>query len=105
MSVTYLIEFTVKPTERERFLHLLDGVLDAMREEATFRNATLHADPADPNRFLLHETWADHQDVVDVQLARPYRQKWHQALPDLLEQPREVSVWTPLRRDVVGRDG
>ena len=66
MSVTYLIEFAVKPTQRERFLHLLDGVLDAMRKEATFRDATLHGDPADPNHFLLHETWADHQDVVEA---------------------------------------
>ena len=101
MSVTYLIEFAVKPTQRERFLHLLDGGLDAMRKEATFRNATLHGDPADPNHFLLHETWADHQDVVEVQLARAYRQDWHDALPDMLERPREVSMWTPLRRDVL----
>lgn len=100
MSVTYLITFAVKPTERERFLHLLGGVLDAMRGEATFENATLHVDLAEPNHFLLHETWTDHQDVVDVQLGQPYRRDWHDALPDLLEQPRAVSMWTPLRRDV-----
>lgn len=102
MSVTYLITFAVKPAQRERFLHLLDGVLDAMREEATFRNATLHVDPNDPSHFLLHETWADHQDVVDVQLARAYRRDWHKALSDILEGPREVSMWTPLRRDPSG---
>ena len=36
MSVTYVIEFDVVPGARERFLELLNGVLDAMRHEATF---------------------------------------------------------------------
>ena len=99
MSVTYLIVFTVRPEQRERFLSLLNGVLDAMRHEANFVNATLHGDPADPDRFLLHETWADHQDVLDVQLKRTYRDAWHAALPDILAKPRDISVWTPLRAD------
>lgn len=99
MSVTYLIEFNVKPAERERFLSLLEGVLDTMRSEANFRNATLHRDPVDDRRFLLHETWADHEDVLNVQLHRPYRAAWHAALPELLEAPRKVSVWEPMRAD------
>ena len=99
MSVTYVIVFTVRPEQRQRFLSLLNGVLDAMRDEAAFVNATLHSDPADPHRFLLHETWADHQDVLDVQLKRAYRTAWHAALPELLVNPREISVWTPLRAD------
>lgn len=99
MTVTYLIGFDVRPDAVDRFLSLLDGVLDAMRHEAMFRNATLHRDPADPCRFLLHETWADHDDVVAVQLARPYRRAWHEALPDLLTRPREVGIWQPLRED------
>jgi len=99
MSVTYLIVFTVRPEQRERFLSLLNGVLDAMRDEATFVNATLHSDPADANCFLLHETWADHQDVLDVQLKRGYRDAWHAALPELLAKPRDISVWEPLRAD------
>jgi len=102
MSVTYLIGFTVKPEQRERFLALLNGVLDAMRHEARFENAALHRDPVDPCRFLLHETWADHQDVLDVQLSRPYRQDWHAALPDLLAEPRAISMWEPLRADMRG---
>ena len=69
MSVTYLIVFTVRPEQRERFLSLLNGVLDAMRSEANFVNATLHSDPDDPDRFLLHETWADHQDVLSADQA------------------------------------
>jgi quinol monooxygenase YgiN len=99
LSVTYLIDFQVVPAKRERFLALLNGVLDAMRSEATFRDATLHVDPQDQNHFLLHETWADHDEVVAVQIKRPYRDDWHEALPQLLERPRGISIWTPLRCD------
>ncbi|GGI85378.1 antibiotic biosynthesis monooxygenase [Polymorphobacter multimanifer] len=99
MSVSYLIEFAVLSVERERFLILLNGVLDMMRGEKMFVNATLHADPKDENRFLLHETWSDHDDVLDVQLHKDYRHAWHEALPTLLQQPRSVSLWTPLRYD------
>lgn len=99
MSVTYLIEFQVVPAERDRFLTLLNGVLDAMRAEESFRDATLHADPQDENHFLLHETWAEHDEVLAVQLKRPYREAWHEALPELLEKPRGISIWTPLRSD------
>ena len=102
MSVTYLIEFDVKPTERERFLSLLNGVLDAMRHEAMFVNAALHADPENHTRFLLHETWQSHEDVLTVQLARPYREEWHAALPDLLAAERKISIWQPLRSDRPG---
>lgn len=99
MTVAYVIGFKVWPQQRDRFMQLLTGVLDAMREERTFVSATLHEDPAAPNRFLLHEVWQDHQDVLDVQMSRPYRQAWHDALPDLLDGRREVSVWAPIRTD------
>lgn len=93
MSVTYVIEFDVKPAERDTFLALLNRVLDAMRSEADFRNAMLHRDPANDTRFLLYETWANHQDVIDVELKRPYRAAWHAALPDLLREPRRIGMW------------
>jgi quinol monooxygenase YgiN len=99
MSVAYVIAFRVRDGQRGRFLDLLNGVLDAMRAETAFVSATLHEDPADPQRFLLHEVWRDHQDVLEVQLARPYRAAWHTALPELLEGPREIGMWTPIRTD------
>ena len=97
--VTYLIRFHVVPEQRERFLALLDGVLDAMRHEPTFRDAALHRDPADPDRFMLCETWASHEDVLDVQLGRPYRAEWHAAQPELLREPRDITTWERTRRD------
>jgi len=101
MSIAYVIEFAVRQSERERFLHLITGVLDAMRNETTYRSAMLHEDPGDPLRFLLHEVWVDHDDVISVQLARPYRREWHEALPDLLVGDRRIGVWRPISSTVV----
>lgn len=99
MPVTYLIQFDVIPQQRALFLSLLTGVLDAMRSEAMFCEAILHQDPQDENHFMLYETWQDHDDVLQVQLGRPYRQEFHDALPTVLRQPRQVSIWLPLRAD------
>jgi quinol monooxygenase YgiN len=99
MPVTYLIEFSVLPEQRSRFLVLLEGVLDAMRHEPMFHEAVLHQDPASEHRFMLYETWESHEDVLAVQLHRSYRRAWHDALPGLLERERAISIWEPLRAD------
>ncbi len=41
--------------------------MEAMRPEANDGGATLHEDPGDPTRFLLHEIRADRRDIVNVQ--------------------------------------
>jgi (4S)-4-hydroxy-5-phosphonooxypentane-2,3-dione isomerase len=99
MPVTYLIKFEVVPKRRSEFLRILGGVLDAMRSEPMFHEAILHQDPATGSRFMLYETWEDHEDVLNVQLHRPYRQTWHQALPYLLERERDITIWDPIRSD------
>jgi quinol monooxygenase YgiN len=99
MSVTYVIKFDVIPQQRSRFLSLLEGVLDAMRSEPMFHEAILHSDPESDYRFMLYETWEDHEDVLKVQMQRHYRQAWHAALPELLERDRDISIWKPLRSD------
>ncbi len=96
---TYVITFHVKPEAVGRFRALLDPVLDAMRHEPTFVRASLHVDPDRPNVFQLHEIWTDRDDVLAVQLHRPYRQAWHAALDDILARPRDIAIWTPLRAD------
>jgi quinol monooxygenase YgiN len=48
---------------------------------------------------MLYETWESHEDVMAVQLQRPYRRAWHDALPALLRTPRDVTVWQKLRAD------
>jgi len=70
-----------------------------MGAKADFISAGAHADPQDPRRFLPHETWRDHDEVVAVGIKRPSRDAWHAALPDLLEAPRETGMRTPPRED------
>ncbi|MBW6421373.1 antibiotic biosynthesis monooxygenase [Rhizobium sp. XQZ8] len=99
MPVTYLIRFHIRAEQRSRFMTLLNGILDAMRHEPMFHNAMLHVDPQDENQMMLYETWEDHDDVLNVQINRPYRETWHAALPDLLAKEREISIWHPVRDD------
>jgi quinol monooxygenase YgiN len=107
--ITYLIIFDVVPERRGEFLELLGGVLDAMRTETTFCEAILHRDPEREDRFMLYETWESHEDVVEVQLTRPYRKAWHDALPRVLQRERDVTIWRPIRSErapvqtIVGR--
>lgn len=94
-----VISGTVRKGMEEEFLALLEPVLDAMRHEETFVNAILHRDPEAPNRFMLYETWTDADDVMQVQMHRDYRQPFQDRLPELLEAPREMKVWHPMRGD------
>ena len=82
MSVIYVIKFQIVPGRFDDFLALLTGVLDAMRHEP-----------------MLYEAWQDHDDVVNVQLHRPYRKAFHEALPTMLAAPRDISIWRRLRAD------
>jgi quinol monooxygenase YgiN len=99
MAVTYVIKFQVVPEHSGRFLELLTGVLDAMRREPMFHEAILHRDPHSEHRFMLYETWESHDDVLNNQLHRPYRCAWHDALPTLLQQDRDITIWEPIRAD------
>lgn len=104
MSVVDLVASTVKRDQRERFLSRLKRVLDAMRHEKTFGDATLHRDPESEHRFLLHEIWAENQDALDVQLKRPYRDAWRAPLDDIHETQREISFCEAMRADHAGRE-
>lgn len=105
-TVAFVVLIHVKPGCEGEFLDLLTPVLDAMRHEATFISAALHRDPADPTRFMLYETWADLDDVKEVQIHRDYRQAYLARLPEILRGPRQVQIWRPLRGDfAAARDG
>ncbi|MEM5437578.1 putative quinol monooxygenase [Paraburkholderia diazotrophica] len=99
MRMTYVVRFQVRPDKLEHFLTLLNGVLDAMRDEPDFHEAVLHRDPDSPCRLMLYETWESREDAGDEQIHRPYRRAYHEALADLLVRPREVTEWRTMRRD------
>lgn len=97
------VTLRVRPDKVEEFLGLLHPVLDAMRHEPSFINAALHRDPEDPTSFMLYETWADREDLLQVQMHRPYRTAYEAALPGLLQSPREAVVWDRMRADFAFR--
>lgn len=97
--MTYVITFDVKPGQAERFRAVIDPVLDAIRGEDGVIYTSLNRDLENENRFLLFETWSDHDDVMTVQLQRPYRAEMNAAFEDILINPQEVAVWQPLRAD------
>jgi len=99
VPVTYVIEFEVVPEQRANFLQLLGTVLDEMKSESTFCQAVLHRDPGSEYRFMLYETWQSHEEVIKVQIKRPYRNAWHDALPRLLVSERRIQLWEPVRSD------
>ena len=94
-----VVSIHVKPGCEEEWLGLVTPVLEAMRHEPTFINAVLHRDPDAPTRFMLYETWADRDDLVSVQMKRGYRVAYEARLADLLREPRQASIWHPLRAD------
>lgn len=98
-AVVFIVTLALKAGCEEEFFDLLMPVLDAMRHETTFINAVLHQDPEDSTRFMLYETWADFDDVVEVQMHRDYRKSYWNRLPALLREPRQVQTWKPMRRD------
>ncbi|HEX7074161.1 MAG TPA: putative quinol monooxygenase [Hyphomicrobiaceae bacterium] len=98
-GVAVTVEIRVKGGHDEEFLQLLTPVLDEMRHETTFINAILHRDPEDPTRFMLYETWADLNELAEVQLQRAYRKAYIDRLPAILREERKITIWQPLRSD------
>lgn len=98
--VSFVVELDVAEGKVAEFLALLHPVLDAMRHEPTFINAVLHCDAENPNHFMIYETWSDLDDVVAVQLHRPYRKPYLERLPDLLSAERRISIWNPIRSEL-----
>lgn len=98
-QVALIVSLTVKSGFEAEFLSLLEPVLDAMRHEATFINAVLHRDPGNPARFMLYETWADQEELTQVQIHRAYRKTYESRLPDVLAEPRQVQIWQAIRSD------
>jgi quinol monooxygenase YgiN len=98
-EVAVLVYLNAKPESCEEFLRLLTPVLDAMRHESTFISAILHRNRQDPSSFMLYEVWADHDDLVNVQMKRDYRAAYEARLPDLLREPRRAVIWERLRGD------
>ncbi|NOX42744.1 MAG: antibiotic biosynthesis monooxygenase [Gammaproteobacteria bacterium] len=97
--ITMIVINWVKPGCEAEYRRCVEPVLDAMRHEITFVNTILHQDAEDPTRFMLYETWADHDDFFVKQMKKSYRSEYERILPSLLRVPREISFFEALRAD------
>lgn len=89
----------VKPGFEDEYLKLVMPIIDMMRHETSFINNVIHRAPDDPTRFMIYESWADRDDVFNVQIKRDYRRAYETRLPEILRAPREMAFWEPLRAD------
>lgn len=48
---------------------------------------------------MLYETWETHEHVLHIQLHRPFRRAWHEALATMLQHDRDITIWEPIRAD------
>ena len=83
----------------DEYLDLVMPIVDEMRHETSFINNVVHRAPDNPTRFMIYETWADRDDVFNVQIKRDYRKAYETRLPAILRTPREMAFWEPLRSD------
>lgn len=100
-TVVMIVINHVKPNHQQEYIDIVSPVLAAMRHEPTFINTVLHQDPLDSTRFMLYETWADHDEFFKVQMKRNYRRAYEERLPYVLRSPREINFFEPLRADFV----
>lgn len=83
----------------DEYLELVNGVADAMRHEETFQYLIVGQDPDDPTRFNYFEAWEDRTEFYEVQMKRPYRDRFEERIPAMLKTPRSIVEWHPLRDD------
>jgi len=97
-QLSFVVYLPVKPSEHERLRNMMYEVLDAMSHESDFVGTWVHEDMDDPHTIVNYETWAcSREDFLRRHLARPYRQTFESALPDLLSGERRLVFLRPLR--------
>lgn len=67
--------------------------------EATSTNTPGEPEETAAVTYRLYETWESHEDLLNVQIRRPYWDAWHEALPRLLKCDRDIEIWELLRSD------
>ncbi len=97
-TVSFLVHLPTKPEQRERMRRMLTDVLDTMAREPDFISTWVHEDMNAPDTLVLYETWAcSREHFIAHHLAKPYRQEYEKALPELLSGERRIEFLTGLK--------
>ena len=90
--VTMVVTFQARPGKEAELRTLLTGLLAPTRKEAGCLNYDLHADPADPSKFLFHENWASHAHI-EAHARMPHIQTLLKRMDELCVEALKISYW------------
>ncbi|MCW3061306.1 MAG: hypothetical protein JWQ02_3127 [Capsulimonas sp.] len=92
--LVFYVRLQVKPDCIDEWKSLLGHVLENMAQEEAFVNCYWNQSTESANVFTLYETWREPSvdAFVENQMSKPYRKRYEEALPSLLEAPRDASV-------------
>ncbi|HVA95708.1 MAG TPA: putative quinol monooxygenase [Candidatus Dormibacteraeota bacterium] len=93
--ITIVARFRAKAGREARLRQLLQGLIEPTRAEAGCLLYDLHQSQSDPAQFLFYEIWKCAADV-DAHFQTPHLQAMLQVVPELLEEPLDVTRWTRL---------
>lgn len=97
-QISFIVRLPTRPEKRDEMRAKLFHVVEAMSAEPDFINTWVHEDANAPDTLVLYETWAcSGDDFMANHLAKPYRQAYEAALPELLSQPRSIDFLNPIR--------
>ena len=86
----------IRADKLEDFRQAVAEAAVATREEPGCFLYEVHADPADPECFVLLERWAD-KAALDEHLALPHAKAFMTALPGCLAGPPQIRRFAPLK--------
>ena len=91
--LTLIARLTAKPEHAEALGEGLRALIEpTLREEGAI-GYTLHRDDADPNAWILYETWRSRADL-DAHFEQPYTKAMMGRFPEMLAKDMELSFAT-----------
>ena len=82
----------IKPEARERWLSMVDVVVEPSRAEQACRTYRIYEDIEAPNSFIFVEEWED-LDGLYRHFRTPHFTQFFGALPEVLASPPDGSVY------------
>ena len=93
--VTIIARVRAKAGQESRLRQELQRLLAPTRVEAGCIRYDLHASQTDPALFLFYEIWKSEADV-DAHFQTPHLQAMLKLVPELLDEPLDLTKWTKL---------
>ncbi len=93
--LTVVARVRAKFGQEARLRQELQRMVGPTRAEAGCLRYDLHESTTEPGWFLLYETWKTAADL-DAHFQTPYLKAFFQMVPELADEPSEITKWTKL---------